>query len=66
MTIMQEYAHRSSVSPCLHVKNKKIDEVSKMNYRWKRLAEETIRINRILNRNMKFKDKFLKTLFKWV
>lgn len=65
MSIMQEYVHRFNVNPYVYQKNKQVEEVSKMNYRWKKLAEETIRRNKILNRNMKLKDKFFKVILKW-
>lgn len=64
MSIMQEYVSRSNSNPFIYQKNKEIEDVSKMNYRWKKLADETIKRNKILNRNMKLKDKIIKMFFK--
>lgn len=62
--IMQDHAHRLTSNPNVFIKKREIEEVSKMNYQWKKLAEETIRRNRILNKNMRLKDKIIKIFFK--
>jgi hypothetical protein len=61
--IMQEHVHRFNQNYSVFQNKKEIEEVSKMNFQWKKLAEETIRRNKILNKNMKLKDKILKIFF---
>lgn len=64
MSIMQDHVHRFDVNSNIFIKKREIEEISKMNYRWKKLAEETIKRNKLLNKNMKLKDKVFKIFFK--